>query len=151
MGLIYLLGEKWKKLTWDYVEPLRIDLKEYEQKYNIKLPDDFVFCITKYNAGMAEWNKSTEFKFDLENKKGEIFGGFISFNFEQKNGEGFLVCDIIKEFEFYKDSKLIALPFGSAVDGYLCLKDNKIYYWDEEKEKFFYVCETLTDFLFILY
>lgn len=140
-----------KKLTCSLEVPLRIDLKEYEQKYNIKLPDDFLFCMTKYNAGMIEWNKSTECKFDLENKKGEIFGGFVSFNYEDLEGEGFLACDLIKKFEFYKDSKLQALPFGYSQNGYLCLKDNKIYYWDEEKKNFVYVCETLSDFLFILY
>lgn len=140
-----------KKLTCDREVPLRIDLKEYEQKYNIKLPDDFLFCITKYNAGLIEWNKSADCKFDLENKKGIVFGGFISFNYEDLEGEGFLACYLIKELEFYKDSKLIALPFGTATDGFLCLKDNKIYYWDEEKKNFLYVCETLTDFLFILY
>lgn len=116
-----------KELTWDldFVIPLKIDLKEFEQKYNIKLPIDLVENISKYNAGIVEPHK-----FDLENEKGKVFGGFLSFNTEDADGEE-LVCKTIELLEFYKDSKLKALPFGLDPFGNLiCLKDDKIYFWN---------------------
>lgn len=110
------------------------------------MPSDLVEYITKYNAGIVE-----PYTFDLENEKGKVFGGFLSFNYEKIKREE-LVCKTIDLCGLYKDSKLIALPFGVDPFGnLLCLKDNKIYFWNHEEDKFIYICETLTDFLNMLY
>lgn len=136
-----------KNLTWDYVDPLKSDLKEFEQRYNIKMPDDLVEYITKYNGGMVE-----PYTFDLENETGKVFGGFLSFNEEDPDGEEELVSETIDLVDFYKDSKLIALPLGEDPFGNLiCLKDNNIYFWDHEEDEFIYICDTFTDFLNMLY
>lgn len=137
-----------KELNWDldFVVPLTVNFKDFEQKYNIKLPDDLVENVSKYNAGTVEPHR-----FDLENEKGKVFSGFLSFNDESTDGED-LVCETIDSVGFYKDSKLIALPFGLDPFGNLiCLKDNKIYFWNHEEDDFIYISETLTDFLNMLY
>lgn len=137
-----------KNLTWDmdFVVPLKINFKDFEQKYNIKLPDDLVENVSKYNAGTVEPHR-----FDLENESGKVFGGFLSFNDESIEGED-LVCETIDLVDFYKDSKLIALPLGEDPFGNLiCLKDDNIYFWDHEEDEFIYICDTFTDFLNMLY
>ena len=135
-----------KELTWKYVKPLQTDLKEFEQRYNVKMPDDLVEYITKYNSGRVK-----PYKFDLENETGKVFGGFLSFNDESTGGEP-LVCETIDLVDFYKDSKLIALPLGEDPFGNLiCLKDDNIYFWDHEEDDFIYICDTFTDFLNMLY
>ena len=110
------------------------------------LQTSFVEYISKYNAGIVEPHR-----FDLENEKGKVFGGFLSFNTENSDGEE-LVSDIIEDLELYKNSELKALPFGLDPFGnMICLKDNKIYFWNHEEDDFIYICETITDFLNLLY
>lgn len=129
-----------KEIIWKYVSPLQSSavLTEFEEKYSIKIPEDLRKCIIENNAGTPS-SKC----FDLPSEKDKVFGGLLSFN----EGEPDNIYDNII---FYKAKK--ALPFATDPAGnFLCVKDNKIFYYDHELDSFTELADTFTAFLTMLH
>ena len=129
-----------KEIIWKYVSPLQSSdiLTEFEKKYSIKIPEDLKKCIIENNAGTPSCKC-----FDLPSENDKVFGGLLSFN----EGEPDNIYDNIV---FYKAKK--ALPFATDPAGnFMCVKDNKIFYYDHELDSFTELADTFTAFLTMLH
>lgn len=134
-----------KNIQWKYVSPLRehSEVEALEIKYHYPLPNDLKDCIREHNAGVP-----SPCLFDFGENKGKVFGGLLSYNTDDLDS----VYDFVGLFQGGDKSRLSMFPFGIDPAGnFLCVKDNKIVFYDHETEKISPVCDTFTQFLKMLH
>ena len=134
-----------ENICWKYVSPLKeksaVDVLEI--KYHYPLPDDFKKCILEYNAGVP-----SPCLFDFGENKNKVFGGLLSYNIDDLDN----IYDFVALFENQDKSGLSMLPFGIDPAGnFICLKDEKIVFYDHETERAILTCDTFTQFLVMLH
>lgn len=132
------------KLTWKVSRPLsdKHQIKKLEEILGVTMPDDYIECVMKNNAGYPSLKIFTT---DVENE--HVFNNLLTFD-ESKS---------VNIFNTYK-SVLAAsgnkelLPFAEDPFGnYICFDFSessvKIVYWEHETQKTETVCTTFTEFL----
>lgn len=125
-----------EEIQWKYVSPLSNEkcIADFEKEYSFILPEDLKNCIVSNNAGSPTKNV-----FDLPKEKGKVFGALLSFNKDEPD-------NVYENLSLYKDKK--AMPFAIDPAGNLiCLKDNKIVFYDHELDEFVDLAETFTEFI----
>lgn len=134
-----------KEIKWKYVIPLKQKniLETLEEEYCFPIPSDLKECITQNNGGSP-----APFKFDLNERKGMIFGGLLSFN--KDDDDSFF--DIINIFQFYGSGKTFMFPFGSDPFGnFFCIQDGSVVFFDHETNNTIFISDSFTHFLNMLY
>ena len=80
--------------------------------------------------------------------KNKVFGGLLSYNIDDLDN----IYDFVALFENQDKSGLSMLPFGIDPAGnFICLKDEKIVFYDHETERAILICDTFTQFLEMLH
>ena len=134
-----------ENICWKYVSPLKVKsaVDVLEIKYHYPLPDDLKKCILEYNAGVP-----SPCLFDFGENKNKVFGGLLSYNTDDLDN----IYDFVALFENQDKSGLSMLPFGIDPAGnFICLKDEKIVFYDHETERAILICDTFTQFLEMLH
>ncbi|KFN04741.1 SMI1/KNR4 family protein [Bacillus clarus] len=137
-------------VTWSFMSKTPItaeEIQKVEQYFNIKLPDDFVECVKKYDGGYPHPKV-----FDVLGQDENVFSDLLTLHIEDKysivqNYEGVKDRLSDKVYPFARD------PFGNL----LCfdyrneLQSPTVVFWDHEEEdmeKAIYpVCSSFTELL----
>ena len=127
-------------MNWRYVKPTTLDnILFVEKEYSIKLPQDLVNLILMYNNGRPE--KSLFLVGDKE----RVFKKLLSYNKEDRE-------NIFSFIDVLSREMPCLFPIASDPSGnFICLYDGKIVFFEHEISKVQYICDTISDFLKMLY
>ncbi len=137
-------------ITWIGVSEKEItdnEIKKVEQYFNIKLPNDFIECVKKYDGGYPRPKV-----FDISGQDESTFNDLLTLHIDDK-------YSIVQRYENIKEWLVDRVyPFASDSFGnFLCFdyrnnpESPTIVFWDHEEEdieKAIYpVCSTFTELL----
>ncbi|SCM02824.1 SMI1 / KNR4 [Bacillus cytotoxicus] len=141
---------KMNNITWSFMSKTPVtdeEIQKVEQYFNIKLPNDFVACVKKYDGGYP--NPKV---FDVLGQNENVFSDLLTLHIEDKysivqNYEGIKDRLVDKVYPFARD------PFGNL----LCFdyRNNPeaptVVFWDHEEEEMeeaiYPVCSSFTELL----
>ncbi|MBF8982604.1 SMI1/KNR4 family protein [Lutibacter sp. B2] len=135
------------KIEWKFVKdkPSLEDINNVENKFNVKLPLDYIECIKEKNGGRPRPKT-----FDFDEHKEMVFSSLLSIMEKDKE-------NVIDVYEWIKDRLPDnTYPFAKDSFGnYICFKyeeeNTYIVFWDHEKsnkeESNKFICETFEEFL----
>ncbi|MDG0891825.1 SMI1/KNR4 family protein [Bacillus paranthracis] len=137
-------------ITWSFMSKTPVtneEIQAVEQYLNIKLPNDFVACVKKYDGGYP--NPKV---FDVPGQDENVFSDLLTLHIEDE-------YSIVQNYNSVKD-RLVAKVYPFARDPFgnlLCFdyRNNTdsptIVFWDHEEENIeeaiFPVCSTFTELL----
>ncbi|MGM2784109.1 SMI1/KNR4 family protein [Bacillus cereus group sp. Bce018] len=137
-------------ITWSFMSKTPVtneEIQAVEQYLNIKLPNDFVACVKKYDGGYP--NPKV---FDVPGQDENVFSDLLTLHIEDK-------YSIVQNYNSVKD-RLVAkvYPFARDPFGNLLCFDYRntsdspsIVFWDHEEEDIeeaiYPVCSTFTELL----
>ncbi|OOZ84311.1 SMI1/KNR4 family protein [Bacillus cereus] len=137
-------------ITWSFMSKTPVtneEIQAVEQYLNIKLPNDFVACVKKYDGGYP--NPKV---FDVPGQDENVFSDLLTLHIEDK-------YSIVQNYNSVKD-RLVAkvYPFARDPFGNLLCFDYRnstespiVVFWDHEEENIeeaiYPVCSTFTELL----
>ena len=127
-------------MNWKYVKPTSIEkIQAVESENNIQLPQELKDLILQYNNGRPE--KSSF----MVNGNERIFKKLLSYNQEDTENI-YPYIDILRNIN--KD----LFPIASDPGGnFICLSEGKIIYWEHEFQNKKIVCDSITEFIALLF
>ncbi|AXY08935.1 SMI1/KNR4 family protein [Bacillus thuringiensis LM1212] len=137
-------------ITWSFMSKTPVtneEIQVVEQYLNIKLPNDFVACVKKYDGGYP--NPKV---FDVPGQDENVFSDLLTLHIEDK-------YSIVQNYNSVKD-RLVAKVYPFARDPFgnlLCFdyrnstESPTVVFWDHEEENIeeaiYPVCSTFTELL----
>ena len=137
-------------ITWSFMSKTPVtneEIQAVEQYLNIKLPNDFVACVKKYDGGYP--NPKV---FDVPGQDENVFSDLLTLHIEDK-------YSIVQNYNSVKD-RLVAKVYPFARDPFgnlLCFayrnstESPTVVFWDHEEENIeeaiYPVCSTFTELL----
>ncbi|ARZ63328.1 MULTISPECIES: SMI1/KNR4 family protein [Bacillus cereus group] len=137
-------------ITWSFMSKTPVtneEIQAVEQYLNIKLPNDFVACVKKYDGGYP--NPKV---FDVPGQDENVFSDLLTLHIEDE-------YSIVQNYNSVKD-RLVAkvYPFASDPFGNLLCFDYRnstesptVVFWEHEEENIeeaiYPVCSTFTELL----
>jgi hypothetical protein len=132
-----------QNVDWKYVKKLTNEsaVKDFEEKFQMTLPDDLKQCIKAHNGGRPSKNI-----FDTEKTKERVFKTLLSFNDTD-------VENIYKYFPIIRRVSKSLIPFASDPSGnFLCVRDGRIVLYLHETDEIEEIkADSFSDFLGKLY
>ena len=127
-------------MNWKYVKATSLDkIQAVEKEYDVSLPNDLINLLLESNNGRPE--KSL---FQVVGTE-RVFKKLLSYNKEDRENI-YPYIEILKN----EDKKLFPIasdPFGN----FICLFEGKIVFWEHETARKQYICDTITEFINLLY
>ena len=132
------------ELLWKITRPLTDEslIEKLETKICVKLPNDFIECVLKNNAGYP-----TLKSFKTGNGMEHVFNNLLTFD----ENKGINIFNTYGNILIHTKNKLL-LPFAEDPFGnYICFDFSKetvsIVFWYHETNQIEIVCGTFTEFL----
>lgn len=122
-------------MEWKYIKSVtEKDLKEFENKFDVKLSNKLKEVILNYNNGRPSNNL-----FDTLSEKGKVLKKMISYNKDDKDNV-YIFSEIIDKGY---------MPFAITEFGDIICesKDESIYLYKHELDKFEYITENINQFV----
>ena len=127
-------------MNWKYVKATSLDkIQAVEKEYDVSLPNDLINLLLESNNGRPE--KSLFQVIGIE----RVFKKLLSYNKEDRENI-YPYIEILRN----EDSKLFPIasdPFGN----FICLFEGQIVFWEHETARKQYICDTITEFINLLY
>lgn len=131
-------------MEWKYVKELKNydNVNEFEKITNIKLPQDYIELIKKYNGARPSLKL-----FKTVSGVEHVVKAILSYNKEDRE-------NIFKTYDWIKEQLPINfVPIASDPAGnYICYnKDFELYYWEHETTNVEKIADSFSDFINNLY
>lgn len=147
-----------KEIQWEWASPpaRRSDVERIEERFGVKLPDDYVKCALVNHGGYA-----SRIALDFGGEKEKCFESLLALKKEKDEEDVYSVEEAFEDVEDRLPKGVI--PFGADPFGNLYCFDYRkdspptLVYWDHEKAEFepgksiTYVADSFTELLSMLY